>query len=166
MIESVVQRFGELMRALQAERTRRGVDPWFECSMSLPQLRALSLIAANERGLSSRDLAAALAVGASAITPLVDRLVERGYVWRREDPLDRRIARLQATAAGTELLDRLVAVKSDVLRDALAHLEPAELEAVGAALDVLRAGVRRASMSTTAQRERTTAYVTPQETTA
>jgi DNA-binding MarR family transcriptional regulator len=162
-IESVVDSFGELMRALQAERSRRGVDPWFECPMSLAQLRALSLIASSERGLSSRELAASLAVGASAITPLVDRLVERGYVWRREDPLDRRIARLRATDTAIELLERLHAFKTDVLRDALAHLEPIELECVGTALDVLRAGVLRASA---AQRERNPDLVTPVETTA
>jgi DNA-binding MarR family transcriptional regulator len=162
-IESVVETFVQLMRALQAERARRGGDPWYECPMTLPQLRALSLIAASDRGLSSRELAAALGVGASAITPLVDRLVERGYASRREDPFDRRIARLQATESGAELLERLLAVKTDVLRDALAHLEPAELAAVGAALDVLRVGVQRAS---TPQLERNKAFVIPRGTPA
>ena len=58
-------------------RARTG-DPWAECPMTVPQLRALSLIAAAPTGLSSRELASLLGVGASAVTPLVDRLVDHG----------------------------------------------------------------------------------------
>src|SRR5258707_572243 len=98
--DAVLLRYHHLMRALRTERARRGADPWSECPMTMPQLRALSLIAASQRGLSSRELAAMLAVGASAVTPLVDRLVERGFARRTEDPHDRRIARLDATELG------------------------------------------------------------------
>jgi len=80
--------------SLQVARARAGVDPWSDCPMTMPQLRALSLIVATPHGLSSRELASLLGVGASAITPLVDRLVEHGFVRRLEDPHDRRIARL------------------------------------------------------------------------
>src|SRR6266851_5524527 len=95
--DAVLQRYRQLTRALQIEHARRGTEPWYECPTTMAQLRALSLIAASQRGLSSRELAAMLAVGPSAITPLVDRLVERGFVRRTEDLHDRRIARLEAT---------------------------------------------------------------------
>ena len=141
--DAVLQRYRQLMRALQIERARRGTEPWYECPMTMPQLRALSLIAASQRGLSSRELAAMLAVGPSAITPLVDRLVERGFARRTEDAHDRRIARLETTENGAALLERMAAGQSDVIRDILAQLGPAELEVVGAALDVLQAGLQR-----------------------
>jgi DNA-binding MarR family transcriptional regulator len=143
-----MQRYRQWMRALQVERARRGADPWSDCPMTMVQLRALSLIAASHRGLSSRELAAMLTVGASAITPLVDRLVERGLARRTEDPHDRRIARLEATENGTALLERMVTGQSDVIRDILAQLEPAELEIVGAAFDVLHAGLQRTAGTT------------------
>ena len=111
--------------------------------MTMAQLRALSLIAARQGGLSSRELAATLAVGPSAITPLVDRLVERGFARRTEDLHDRRIARLEATESGTAMLERMAVGQSDVIRDILAQLGPAELEVVGAAFDVLQAGLQR-----------------------
>src|SRR5712691_1791297 len=141
--DAVLQRYRQLTRALQIEHARRGTEPWHDCPMTLPQLRALSLIAASQRGLSSRELAAMLAVGPSAITPLVDRLVERGFARRTEDPHDRRIARLETTENGAALLERMAAGQSDVIRDILAQLGPAELEVVGAALDVLQAGLQR-----------------------
>jgi DNA-binding MarR family transcriptional regulator len=144
-IDGVLDAYQRLMRALHARRAALGADPWYDCRMSLPQLRALGLIAASERGLSSRELATALGVGASAITPLVDRLVDRGFAHRTEDSRDRRIARLHATQTGLDLLDRMRADQVDVIRSALAQLEPAELESVGAALELLRTGVQRAA---------------------
>jgi DNA-binding MarR family transcriptional regulator len=107
----------------------------------MPQLRALSLIVAARHGLSSRQLAASLGVGASAVTPMVDRLVDHGFVLRHEDPHDRRIARLTATDSGTAVLEQLVAGKGDVLRDALTHLTPDQLQQVTAAFDTLRASL-------------------------
>jgi DNA-binding MarR family transcriptional regulator len=142
-IDTVLQGYRHLMRELHIERARRGTDPWYECPMTMPQLRALSLIAGSHRGLSSRELAERLAVGASAITPLVDRLVERGFARRTDDPHDRRIARLEATDNGTALLERMSAGQGDVIRDILAHLDTDELATVGAAFDVLTAGLQR-----------------------
>ena len=158
--DAVLQRYHQLMRALRTERARRGTDPWSECPTTMAQLRALSLIAASQHGLSSRELAAMLAVGASAITPLVDRLVERDFARRTEDPHDRRVARLEATENGAALLERMAAGQGDVVRDILAQLAPAELEIVGAAFDVLQTGLQRTIQTTSAT------MLTPQGTTA
>ena len=146
--DAVLQRYHALMRALRVERAQRGTDPWSACPMTMAQLRALSLIAASQRGLSSRELAAMLAVGASAITPLVDRLVERGFARRTEDLHDRRIARLEATESGAALLEHMAVGQADVIPDILAQLTPAELDIVGAAFDVLQAGLQRTLQTT------------------
>ena len=165
--DAVLLRYHHLMRALRTERARRGADPWSECPMTMAQLRALSLIAASQRGLSSRELAAMLAVGASAVTPLVDRLVERGFARRTEDPHDRRIARLDATELGAALLERMVTGQGDVVGDILAQLTPAELEIVAAAFDVLQAGLQRTqTTSNNAANSTSDTMLTPQGTTA
>jgi DNA-binding MarR family transcriptional regulator len=109
--------------------------------MTMPQLRALSLIVASPRGRSSRELASLLGVGASAITPLVDRLVEHGFVLRHEDAHDRRIARLYPTEAGSAILEQMVAGKGDVLREALSKLTPEQLQQVASACETLRAAL-------------------------
>ncbi len=49
------------------------------------------------------ELSMALAVPLSTATRLVDWLVESGYADRRPDPEDRRIVRVELTAAGREL---------------------------------------------------------------
>lgn len=148
-IDSVLHGYRQLMRALHTEHARRGADPWYACPMTMPQLRALSLIAPSQRGLSSRELAAMLGVGASAITPLVDRLVEHGFARRTDDPRDRRIARLEATENGLALLERMGAGQDEVIRDILVNLGPAELQTVCTAFEVLRAGVQRLTTTTT-----------------
>jgi len=158
--DAVWLRYRQLARALQIEHARRGTEPWYECPMTMAQLRALSLIAASQRGLSSRELAAMLAVGPSAITPLVDRLVERGFARRTEDPHDLCIDETATTENGSALLERMAAGQSDVIRDILAQLGPAELEIVGAAFDVLQAGLQRTIRTTS------DTLLTPQGTTA
>jgi DNA-binding MarR family transcriptional regulator len=141
-VEATLEAYKQLFHALAHERAQRGADPWLDCPITMPQLKALSLIAARERGLSSRELAAVLGVGASAITPLVDRLVERGLVRREEDARDRRITRLQATEAGAAALDRMLAGQGDVIREALGRLSPAQLVQTQAALELLRDAIR------------------------
>ena len=147
-VELALDAFRRLMASLHAVRAQRGADPWSTCPMTMPQLRALSLIVASNRGLSSRELAASLGVGASAVTPLVDRLVDHGYVLRHEDARDRRISRLTATESGSAMLEHLVAGKGDVLREAFTHLTPEQLHQVTAAFDVLRAAMTPSPLPT------------------
>jgi DNA-binding MarR family transcriptional regulator len=142
-VDRALAAFRQLMHALQVQRARRGVDPWSACPLTMPQLRALSLIASRPNGLSSRELAALLGVGASAITPLVDRLAERGLVRRTEDVHDRRVARLYATDAGAAAIEHMLAGQGDVLREALDQLHPDQLDVVITALDLLFAAVEQ-----------------------
>jgi DNA-binding MarR family transcriptional regulator len=140
-VEAAFQAFHQWMAALQAARAGRG-DPWAECPMTIPQLRALGFIAAVPTGRTSRELAALLGVGASAVTPLVDRLVEHGFVERREDPHDRRIARLTATQTGAATLEHVLSGKGDLMREALSRLTDDQLELVTHAFGVLRASLQ------------------------
>src|ERR1041385_8553969 len=113
-VDAALGAFHQWMAALQAARAGRG-DPWAECPMTIPQLRALGLIVAAPAGRSSRELASLLGVGASAVTPLVDRLVEHGFVERHEDPHDRRITRLTMTDDGRATLQQMVSGKGDLM---------------------------------------------------
>lgn len=140
-VDAALQAFHQWMAALQLLRARRG-DAFADSSTTIPQLRALSLIAASPGGPTSRELASLLGVGASAVTPLVDRLVEHGFVQRHEDPRDRRITRLTVTDAGRARLQQMVSGKADLMRDALSRLSDDQLELVTHAFEVLRASVQ------------------------
>src|SRR2546423_1347947 len=140
-VAAALEAFHHLMAALQAARASRG-DPWADCPMTIAQLRALSFIASTHTGRTSRELASLLGVGASAITPLVDRLVEHGFVERHEDPRDRRIARLTATQTGQTTLEHVVSGKGDLMREALSRLSTDDLELVTRAFSILRTSLQ------------------------
>ncbi|MCC6174127.1 MAG: MarR family transcriptional regulator [Chloroflexi bacterium] len=139
------------MCALHRTKTERGV-PWLEGHITLHQLRVLSLLAAHERGLSGRELAASLGVRPSAITPLIDRLEEQGYVQREEDREDRRITRQLITEAGLTLLERMIAGRRELMTDVLGRLQPSELEVVDRAFGILCDGIQRLAAEPTTGR--------------
>jgi long-chain acyl-CoA synthetase len=88
--------------------------------LSLPQYRILMFIDEGDGGASK--LANHLAVSRPTVTSVVDGLVARGLVQRRNDPLDRRRIALELTSKGAQVL---VAADESVearLRDIVGHL--------------------------------------------
>jgi DNA-binding MarR family transcriptional regulator len=145
LIEACLARFGKMMRAMLHVRASSG-GQWNEANVTLPQIRALSLLAGHEGGLSGRALATALGVGPSAVTPLVDRLVDHGFVRREEDRLDRRITRLLLTPEGLTILQQMAAGRREVLAEVLQHLSPEELAIVERAFELVYLGIERSSL--------------------
>lgn len=75
-------------------------------------------------------IAQTLHLGASAITPLVDRLCARGLVRRNADPVDRRVVMAELTEAGEALQHRVADLRAQVVcRIGLSELEFADLRA-------------------------------------
>ena len=142
VIDASLDRFGRLMRTMMLARAACN-PPWDGLSVTLPQLRVLGLLLGSQHGLSGRELAALLGVGASAVTPLVDRLVDHGYVRREEDRLDRRITRLLLTEEGTALLQRMTAGRREQMAELLRRLDTEELAVVSRAFDVLSLAAER-----------------------
>jgi DNA-binding MarR family transcriptional regulator len=144
-VDQTLEQWCQLMRGLQALKIGQS-RPWGEVQVTLPQLRVLGLLASRPEGrsgLSGRELAARLGVGPSAVTPVVDRLVEHGLVRREEDRFDRRITRLHATEEGLALLERMFAGQREVLVSLFNQLNRDELALVERALGVLRQGLQR-----------------------
>jgi long-chain acyl-CoA synthetase len=115
--------------AITARLLERALD-----DMSLPQFRILLLVAvAPER---ANRLASQAAISRPSLTGVLDGLVSRGWVRRREVDGDRRGVSLEVTPPGRRALlraQRAVATRVDEL---LEHLEPHRREA---ALDGLSA---------------------------
>lgn len=147
-VAQAVEQWCLFMRGLHTAKTAQS-RPWGEVQVTLPQLRALGLLAAHPDGMSGRDLAARLGVGPSAVTPLVDRLVEHHLVRRQEDRADRRITRLLATDDGLALMERMFAGQRDLIVSVLCRLEPDELRTVSEAFVLLHQGLQRAASPTT-----------------
>ena len=103
----VERRIDELVRPPHGP----GLDAW----------RVLDLLADGD-GHPMSEIAGHVMVPAPTLTKIVDRLVERGLVYRRPDEIDRRRVLVLIAARGRELHDglapRVAAVEREV-RDAL-----------------------------------------------
>src|SRR5439155_25445980 len=81
----------------------------------------------------------------SALTGIVDRLVDQGLVIREEDPHDRRVVVGRLTPAGVELGDRLAVAARDRMSRVLGQLSLDELRQVAAAMELMRRAAAHAS---------------------
>ncbi len=83
------------------------------------------------------ELAAEERVTQPAITLLVNRLTERGWVERISDPTDGRAVLVSLTPAGEEVFERLRAEYRALLHEEMASLEDGEVETLAAAVTIL-----------------------------
>lgn len=78
-------------------------------------------------------------VAQPSMSLLVQRLVSRGFVERRDDPDDRRASRIAITDSGRQVMKDRVDARSRWLRERLARLDEEERRLLGRAVDLLDA---------------------------
>lgn len=143
-IDAVCSAFQSFMRALH----RLDRPGWGDIDLTMSQLKTIVLLV-ETGGLTGRDLAERLGIGPSAVTALVDRLVQREYARREEDRADRRVSWARPTAKAIELYERLHATHRERLAEVLATLSPEELTVVAEAITTLElAAARQAGVTT------------------
>ena len=119
-------------RLLQLARNVRP-SGWFELDLTMAQLKVLFyLFTADATSMS--ELARTLGVALPSVTSVVDRLVERGLVGRRQDPADRRMVLAELTEEGSTLADRLHRNGRILWEDILGRLSDEELCLVASAM--------------------------------
>lgn len=89
-------------------------------------------------GLSLAELAAEEGISPPALSGHVDRLERAGLIERVRSSEDRRRVGLRLTAEGARLLRRVRARRTTWLAEHLRALDPAELEAIVAAIPALQ----------------------------
>lgn len=146
-IDVICAAFHGFMRALHA-LDRPG---WGNLDLTMSQLKTIMLLV-DTGGLTGREVADRLGIGASAVTALVDRLVQRGYVRREEDRTDRRVSWARPTEKATALFERLHATHRERLADVLRVLSTEQLEVVARAVTTLElAATRQAGITPTSR---------------
>ena len=96
------------------------------------------LVAAERRGpIRLSDLASFAGLNPTMLSRLIPKLEEAGLIRRLAVEADRRVCRVEATAKGRRLLERIRSERNDALSKRLGELGPAEREAVLVALPVL-----------------------------
>jgi MarR family transcriptional regulator, organic hydroperoxide resistance regulator len=100
-------------------------------------------------GISAGRLAATLHVHPSTLTGVLDRLVRRGLLERRKDPSDARRALFELKKKGVAVNRMRTRTVEAAVKDALAHVERADVDATKRVLPALAerlaAGTRRAT---------------------
>jgi DNA-binding MarR family transcriptional regulator len=117
-----------------------------EFELSVAQMATLMLLDA-EGSRTVGDLATDLGRSLSATSRLVDQMVRRGLVDRREDELDRRVKRARLTDRGQELIRRVQRRRTEAQLAVMATLSEADRADVMRAMALLAeaAGRRRAA---------------------
>jgi DNA-binding MarR family transcriptional regulator len=95
--------------------------------LTLQQLRAFAVVFARGQA-PVNQVAEALGVKANVATGIIQRLVDRGLIERREDPADRRVRQLTMTAKGAALIDNVGATVLSKGRRLLERLTDSQLE--------------------------------------
>lgn len=110
--------------------TRRIAAMAIECPLghkpSLPQVRVMTVVSAQGKATIS-SIADALQLSRPAISEMIDRMVEIGYVAREVNPADRRQVLISLTPPAARTMDGIVAQRRAVLLESLGDLSDDEL---------------------------------------
>ncbi len=112
-----------------------------DTTMTLPQFRVLAFLTEGEWAASA--LAELLDVSRPSVTALVDGLVERGWVERRESPEDRRRVLHQITDDGRAALEASTGCLATALDDLLDLLDGDERRRATEGLDLVAEALQR-----------------------
>jgi MarR family transcriptional regulator, organic hydroperoxide resistance regulator len=82
----------------------------------------------QENQCTVSKLAEKMEVTPSAITVMLDRLENHGFVFRTRDKSDRRVVIIQLTEAGDAALNQVLNVRNEIMKHCLTQIEPDELD--------------------------------------
>jgi DNA-binding MarR family transcriptional regulator len=113
-------------------RAARMLDPmrlqvWEELGINFPQLRILFRVRSHP-GIDLRTLAEQIGISASGASQQVDKLVDRGFLVRQDDPEDRRRLSLELTERGQQATGEISRATRTFVESALSVLTPEELD--------------------------------------
>jgi DNA-binding MarR family transcriptional regulator len=127
----------ELINQLQVVQDafeRRALSAWAEPlvtpSLTMQQLRVLTIIATDPAKATGQNLAALLRVSLASMSGIVDRLVDHGMVERTQDTDDRRVRRLSVTEEGAQVIQGLLSSAGAMPAAVLQRLALADLRAL------------------------------------
>jgi DNA-binding MarR family transcriptional regulator len=134
---AVVRSLDELAEALPERIVRLSQLFFRRSTVGVSRVEAGVLGAVADRPRRITELAAREGLTQPAISRLVDRLQERGWVVRQADPGDRRVVLVALTVPGGGVLDRLRVEYRSLLHEEMASLADADVHTLARAIEVL-----------------------------
>ena len=108
-----------------------------ELDVSMTQLKLLGALAVCESDPSVKGLSERVGCSLPNASRAVEALQQRGWIERREDADDRRVKRVQITAAGQAAVDQINSARLAGLQTYAAGLTPQERTQLHTALTAL-----------------------------
>jgi DNA-binding MarR family transcriptional regulator len=108
-----------------------------ELDVSITHMKTLHVLADGGSELSVKELSDRLGLSLPGASRIVDALMRRGWLERREDPDDRRMKRVRITDEGRKVLARIEAARLAGLEDYAASLTPEQRTRLSSALSDL-----------------------------
>jgi DNA-binding MarR family transcriptional regulator len=143
---TLAQNMGQFRRAILREFVFNILRTFGDFDFSLPQLATLLLLDEESGEPTIKQIAELLGRSLSTTSRLLDQLVERGLVNRREDERDRRAKRLTITQRGRTLIASLERQRAEAQLAVMEYLSPEEYADVMRAMALLvEASKRRKS---------------------
>jgi DNA-binding MarR family transcriptional regulator len=137
---------GVYAQSIREELHAIGID-------NLPRNGVRILAGIDGSGAPSQDLPSELGVSMQAVSRLVDILVKRGYLERREDAEDRHRVAVELTDLGREVLDAAVHGVEEVDRQLEARVSRQQIESMRSTLVAL-SEIKRSGVASGAGRRR------------
>lgn len=123
----LLEEIGALEMRLLAGRLPEETVSLLDYDLTLQQMRAFAVIYARGQ-VAMTEVAEALGVKANVATGIVQRLFDRGLIERSEDPADRRVRRITASAKGLALIEEMSSIVLSRGRRLLERLRNEQLE--------------------------------------
>jgi DNA-binding MarR family transcriptional regulator len=140
--ELIAWSISQLRRNIIREFAFRVVQTFGDFDYSFPQMATLLLL--DEEGEQTiKGVAELLGRSFSATSRLLDQLVVRGLINRREDERDRRVKRVSITAQGRSFIETIEQRRADAQIAVMEYLSPEERAEVVRGMVLLVEATRR-----------------------
>jgi DNA-binding MarR family transcriptional regulator len=114
-----------------------------EFKFTLARFEVLAQLEREAGGLVLGELPKRLMVTAGSLTPIIDRLVDDGYVTRTPSSIDRRVQIVCLTVEGRKAFRRMAKKHGVWLAGLLGHFPPKKLDELTAQLSELKSVLRK-----------------------
>ena len=124
-----LRNFGFILKDVTRLYTKRFEYIAQEFSLTLPQCKALYVLAKNE-GISQKRLSELTDLDPMTMVRILDRMESDGWIERRPDPVDRRARSLYLKSKATPILDLITKLGTQMRAEVLAGLSVDERNAL------------------------------------